>query len=103
MNTRYGRVDSLFQKRFRRKEVTSEAYFTNLIFYIHFNPQHHGLIQDFKDWPHSSYHSLLSKKPTSLERHTVLEWFGGKTHLERFHQENADFRVITSFIEEDEL
>jgi REP element-mobilizing transposase RayT len=103
MNARYGRVDSLFQKRFRRKKVTSEAYFTSLIFYIHFNPQHHGITQDFKGWPYSSYHSLLSKKKTNLERDTVLEWFGGKNHLERFHQENADFRFITSLIEEDEL
>ncbi|WP_192823209.1 hypothetical protein [Rufibacter sp. LB8] len=103
LNTRYGRADSLFQKRFRRKEVTSEAYFTRLIFYIHFNPQHHGLIQDFKEWPYSSYHSLLSKKQTTLERDTVLEWFGGKNQLERFHQELTDFRSITPLIEEDEL
>ncbi|WP_377047763.1 transposase [Rufibacter quisquiliarum] len=103
MNIRYGRVDSLFQKRFRRKEVTSEAYFTRLIFYIHFNPQHHGLIQDFKDWPYSSYHSLLSKKTTNLERDTVLEWFGDREHMERFHREDADFRTISPLIEEDEL
>ncbi len=103
MNARYDRVDSLFQKRFRRKEVTSESYFTSLIFYIHFNPQHHGLIQDFKDWPYSSYHSLLSQKQTNLERDTVLKWFGGKGPLKSFHKANADFRSIIPLIEEDEL
>ncbi|RNI33139.1 hypothetical protein EFA69_01590 [Rufibacter immobilis] len=103
MNTRYGRSDSLFQKRFRRKEVTSEAYFTRLVFYIHFNPQHHGLIPDFKEWPYSSYHSLLSKSKTNLERNEVLSWFGGAHHFKLFHQELADFSSIHPLIEEDDL
>ncbi|MDX5347217.1 MAG: transposase, partial [Hymenobacteraceae bacterium] len=37
-NNQYNRTDKLFQHRFKRKEVTSEAYFTRLVYYIHFNP-----------------------------------------------------------------
>ncbi|MEJ8758355.1 hypothetical protein WG947_15180 [Pontibacter sp. H259] len=104
INHRYERVGKLFQHRFGRKEVTSEAYFTRLIYYIHFNPQHHGLIDDFSDWPHSSYHSLLSKSKTALQREEVLEWFGSRDWYKKFHEENAaDFASINPLIEDDEL
>ncbi|WP_161889525.1 hypothetical protein [Pontibacter russatus] len=103
INYRYDRVGRLFQHRFGRKEVTSEAYFTRLIYYIHFNPQHHGLLDDFRDWPYSSYHSMLSKSKTALQRDEVLEWFGGRDWYRKFHEENAaDFTPIAPLIEEDE-
>jgi REP element-mobilizing transposase RayT len=102
INNRYGRVGRLFQHRFGRKEVTSEAYFTRLVYYIHFNPQHHGLIEDFSDWPYSSYHSILSNSKTALQREEVLAWFGGREDYRRFHEENAsDFTPIAPLIEDD--
>jgi REP element-mobilizing transposase RayT len=80
-----GRTGSLFQKNFKRKEVATEGYFTRLIHYIHQNPQRHGLLSDYREWPHSSYHSLLSPKPTRLQREQVLGWFGGPGPFEAFH------------------
>ncbi|MFC1464036.1 MAG: transposase [Candidatus Brachytrichaceae bacterium NZ_4S206] len=53
INKAYGRTGSLFEERFRRIEVTSHIHFTNLIFYIHFNPQKHGFVEDFRTWPWS--------------------------------------------------
>lgn len=104
MNARLSRTESLFQKRFRRKEVTSEASCTRLIFYIHFNPQYHGLIDDYRVWLYSSYHSLLSRKNTNLQREQVIEWFGGEKHFIEFHKGIAsDFQFIAPLIEEDEL
>lgn len=104
INLRYNRTGSLFQERFKRKEVSSEAYFTRLIFYIHHNPKHHGLIDDFRDWPFSSYHSILSKHKTVLQRENVLDWFGGRDWFHKFHKENAaDFTSILPLLEEDEL
>ncbi|WP_202915944.1 hypothetical protein [Pontibacter pamirensis] len=104
INIRYNRTGSLFQERFKRKEITSEAYFTRLVFYIHHNPQHHGLIEDFSDWPYSSYHSILSKGTTVLQRENVLDWFGGRASYKNFHEENAaDFTSTMPLLEEDEL
>ncbi|TXK52000.1 hypothetical protein FVR03_02665 [Pontibacter qinzhouensis] len=104
INNRYDRAGRLFQHRFGRKEVTSEAYFTRLIYYIHFNPQHHGLISDFKAWPYSSYHSILSKSKTALQREEVLTWFGGREAYQQQHKEHAnDFKTISPFLEQDEL
>lgn len=91
-------------ERFKRKEVTSEDYFSRLIFYIHFNPQHHGLLADFSEWPHSSYHTVLSTSKTALQRNEVLEWFGGSEAYKAFHQEiRNDFSSISELLEEDDL
>ncbi|MFD2246822.1 hypothetical protein [Pontibacter ruber] len=104
INNRYERVGRLFQHRFGRKEVTSEAYFTRLVYYIHFNPQHHSLIKDFRNWPYSSYHSILSNSKTVLQREEVLAWFGGRESYKQFHEGNAaGLESIAPIIEEDEL
>src|SRR5262245_41858037 len=60
INKAHGRTGSLFQKPFQRLTVTNERYFLQLIFYIHFNPQKHGLVTRFRDWPWTSYHALSS-------------------------------------------
>ena len=76
INKAYQRTGSLFEERFGRIEVTSETYFTHLIFYIHFNPQKHGFVKDFREWPWSSFGALLSSRPTRLQRDEVLRRFG---------------------------
>ena len=91
INKAYNRTGSLFQERFRRKQIENDAYFTELVFYIHGNTQHHGLSNDFRKDTHSSYQSILSDKPTLLEREAILEWFGGR---ERFINHHADYREV---------
>jgi REP element-mobilizing transposase RayT len=54
-NRAYGRSGVLFQRPFQRVPVIDDVYFTNLVAYIHQNPQRHGLIDDFRTWPYSSY------------------------------------------------
>lgn len=78
MNKRYHLTGSLFQKRFERKRVENKAYLLTLISYIHQNPQKHGFVEDFRDYPYSSYKSHLSEKQTRLKRMSVFELFGGK-------------------------
>lgn len=51
INKAYGRTGRLFEEHFGRIEVDSDSYFTSLIFYIHFNPQKHGFVSDFRTWP----------------------------------------------------
>ncbi len=86
-NKAYGRTGSLFEHPFHRVMVTDDAQFTAVVRYIHQNPQKHGFVPDFREWPYSSYHSLLSDKPTRLERDAVLEWFGGREAYESLHGE----------------
>jgi REP element-mobilizing transposase RayT len=100
-NRTYSRTGSLFQRPFGRIRVSSDAYFVQLVVYVHHNAQKHGLVADFRDWPHSSYHALLSEKPTRLEREAVLEWFGGLAGFEGTHGQEADLRLVAPLAGDD--
>ncbi len=102
INKAYQRTGSLFQNPFRRKEVTSDAYFRQLVTYLHRNPQKHGFVKDFRDWPYSSYHALLSDKPTYVKRVEVLDWFGDARTLVEFHLRDVDEREVAPVLLEEE-
>ncbi|MCP4541985.1 MAG: hypothetical protein GY832_33060 [Chloroflexi bacterium] len=90
INKAYGRTGSLFQNPFQRVHVDSDAYFTGLVTYIHHNPQKHGLANDFRAWPHSSYRTLLSAQATRLKREDTLAWFGGVDSFVALHEQESD-------------
>lgn len=75
---------------FKKKPITSDAYLTAIITYIHRNPVHHGFCDEVGDWPNCSYQSLLGDKPTKLAREEVLEWFGDIDTVKAAHQKNLD-------------
>ena len=101
INKAYGRTGSLFEERFGRIEVTSDRYFLQLITYIHLNPQKHGFVNDFGEWPWSSYHSLRGLGDTRLDRAEVLEWFGGRAQFEGSHHQMIDEGAIAALIDQD--
>ncbi len=101
INKAYDRTGSLFENPFGRIEVSSDAYFIRLVTYIHQNPQKHGLVDDFRNWPYSSYHTLLSTKPTRLKRDDVLGWFDGSTRFEAAHQRLILERDVIKLAPED--
>ncbi|MEP4532208.1 MAG: hypothetical protein ABJ004_03925 [Cyclobacteriaceae bacterium] len=84
-NKVYDRRGSLFIPNFKKKEITSDDYFTAVITYIHRNPVHHGFCQSLDEWSHSSFHAYFSHKPTKLKREEGLEWFGGVEAMEKCH------------------
>ena len=61
-NKQQDRTGTLFQTPFKRVWVDDENYYTKLVYYIHANPQLHGLINDFKEWKWSSYGRILMDK-----------------------------------------
>ncbi len=81
--------------------MTSDDYFTHLIFYIHFNPQKHGFVKDFRAWPWSSYSAMLSNQPTKMQRDEVRAWFDGREWFAQFHQGIVDEQRIAHLIEGD--
>ncbi len=84
-NKQHERTGTLFQTPFKRVLIDNDDYLTHMIYYIHANPQKHGLIDDFRNWKWSSYQSFLSEKPTALQRKTVLNWFGGIDNFIKYH------------------
>ncbi len=85
INKKYSRTGAFFEEPFHRIAVKDEAYFSWLIWYIHYNPQKHGFVTDFRDYSHSSYHNFLVEKKTRLNKEEVLGWFGNKQGYINFH------------------
>ena len=98
INKRHKRTGSLFEKNFERKEVTSEKYFRNLVFYIHNNPVQHGFTDDIKDYPWSSYESILSTKTTRLQRKQVIELFDDIENFKYFHSKDQNLDDISDLL-----
>ncbi len=98
-NRTYRRSGSLFEGRFKRKEVMALSYFLNLIAYIHRNPIRHGFVEELADWPYSSWHALQTDAPTHLRRNELRFWTGGFSSVEAFAAENPV--DIASLIEDD--
>ncbi len=97
MNKRYGRTGSLFENRFGRKEVFDPAYFQNLVVYIHQNPEKHGMIDDFREWPYSSYGALVSKKDTRVAKTAVFSQFDTPTSFMEKHSQIIDMNLELSW------
>lgn len=89
-NKQQNRRGSLFEKPFHRKPITSNNYFKQLIAYIHYNPIHHGFVEDLRDWKHSSFESFFTDKATLLKKEEVLEWFNNKKEFINFHNQEFD-------------
>jgi putative transposase len=100
INKTYQRTGSLFEKPFKRLEVLSDAHFMNLVAYIHRNPQKHGMIDDFRAWPYSSYHEFQSTKLVRVQRDRILKWFNDLDHFNAYHfdtsrgERNIDYLIL---------
>ncbi len=91
----------LFETPFGRKLVDNDRYLFTLIQYIHRNPQTHGFVNDFRDWPWSSYGAILASKPTKVQRDTVLDWFNGRSHFATAHLTEVDEESIAPILLDD--
>jgi putative transposase len=93
INNQEKRTGGLFEKPFRRIPIYNMAYAKHTVYYIHFNPQKHGFVDDFRDYPHSSYHSFISDFPTKLPRQKVMNWFGGLQDFLAYHGVEHDLEA----------
>lgn len=84
-NKQQNRYGTLLQTPFKRALVDDEVYFTNLIYYIHANPQKHGICTDFRSYEWSSYQRFFMDRLTKLRKKEVLDWFGGTEAYCQFH------------------
>ncbi len=93
INKRYSRKGRLFLENLKRKPISNKSYFKRLIYYIHFNPVRHEFVRHPSEWLFSSYHIIVSKKKTQLERDKVLSWFGNKDSFGEFHEQQQEIRI----------
>ena len=79
-NLRHSRHGHLFQNRYKSIVCDEDAYFTELVRYIHLNPIRAGLVKDLKElkrYPWSGHSALMGKVDSGWQdRRHVLSWFG---------------------------
>ena len=89
INKKYNRVGSLFQYKFKRKEVATEGYLKRLVIYIHNNPVEACLSNKLSDWNYSSYNSIEKKQNSGFLNCEALEWFEDDENFEYCHKKNV--------------
>ena len=99
LNKRNKRHGSLFERAFKRKLISDEAYFKNLVLYIHCNPVHHGFCEHPIEYGWSSYLSCISSKCTKIRREVVLEWFYDKENFEYCHEQLMPVDEMEEYLE----
>jgi REP-associated tyrosine transposase len=105
INKAYERTGSLFQHPFGRIPVLTQSYLIQLVRYIHLNPQKHGLVSDFREWPYSSYQAFVETLKVSetfrVYRDEVLGWFDDAQGFVAAHQIPIDDQVLAPLTPED--
>ncbi len=86
INKETGRKGSLMQKTVRRKAISEEIQIKRLVAYIHRNPIHHQLDDDYQEYLWSSYQAILLGDSTMIDGAALLESFGGKEGYLEFHE-----------------
>jgi putative transposase len=85
INKQQHRTGSLFRKNFKRKKINDLKYLRGVVIYIHRNPQHHGIDINFRNYPWSSYRTILEDQITRLKKEEVLDWFGDRGNFISLH------------------
>ena len=107
-NTQYynlheNRIGNLCYRHFRRKIINKDNYFQNMLYYVHANPQKHGIIKDFTLYPYSSYQQMFSLRPNYVSKKMVLDIFDGSlANFKYFHTVEKDVESLEGSEEEDE-
>ncbi len=86
-NNKYERTGDLFEGRFKRKEIDSDLYLSQMICYIHRNPIHHRITGHYENYAFSSFNELIASGESLLEYKSVLDHFGGRENYFSAHEE----------------
>ena len=102
INKQEGRNGSLFRKHFRRINVSKMDYLKRLVFYIHFNPQKHQCVQNFRTYPYSSYNMILKSRNDLIKSNEVISWFNNLEDFINYHDFMHDERKVQKISLEDD-
>lgn len=86
INLKYGRKGSLYQGRYRRREVQGINYFRRLIIYIHLNPLKHDVCSWAELYMFSSYKDYVSKNSNLISSFSVIEAFDSLENFIHVHE-----------------
>jgi REP element-mobilizing transposase RayT len=87
LNARVGRTGTLIEGPLKRKRLSDDDHFIHILCYIHRNPIHPNLTDNYTDYLNSSYHSYTSTEPSLLGRQEVFSLFGSLSNFLKAHEE----------------
>lgn len=87
-NATHKRKGNLFYRPFKRKKIENEFQLKRAIGYVNTNAQKHGIVDDFRKYPWSSWHEIIHEIPSLCNLQAVLDLFGG---IQRFHDFHLDY------------
>lgn len=85
INKQENRVGNLFDSKYKRLEITSQEYLQYAIFYVHYNPEKHATIKNFKEYRYSSFKALSGAAKTRIDRKLVMDIFEDKEGFLNYH------------------
>ncbi|NNE63214.1 MAG: transposase [Gammaproteobacteria bacterium] len=57
----------IWQRRYWEHTIRDELDYARHMDYLHYNPVKHGYVEQVKDWPYSSFHSLVKAQVYSVD------------------------------------
>ncbi len=92
VNLTTNRSGSLFEKNYERKRITTEAYFKELIIYVHLNPAKHKQFNNYSEYPYSSAVHYCMDNSFWVKTGYVFDLFGGRENFWYMHEERLNRR-----------
>ena len=99
INRQENRSGSLFLKNFKRVMIDDEHYLKYIIFYIHYNPVKHDIVNNMSSYKYSSYNRFNYKINSNIKIDEVLNGiFNNINDFTDFHNHYKSEKKIKDFI-----
>ena len=97
-NISHQRTGSLFEKNFERILIESETYLKHMVYYIHHNPIHHGIVNNYSDYQWTSYNDIINDIDTFVQKEEVISWFDDVNNFIFFHEQEHDLYILREYL-----
>ena len=98
INKAHKRTGPLFESPFERKLVDDESYLMSMIYYCHRNAQHHGFVNDFREWEFSSYNEIIKNDNSLVAAEKVIQRFGSISAFEDAHKIYSENKELDKYL-----
>lgn len=98
INKAHQRTGPLFESPFERKWIDNESYLLSMIYYCHRNAQHHGFVNDFREWGFSSYNEIIKNDNSLVAAEKVIQRFGSISAFEDAHKIYSENKELDKYL-----
>jgi len=69
-----------------------------MIYYCHWNAQHHGFVNGFKEWEFSSYNEIIKNDNSLVAAEKVIQRFGSISAFEQAHKIYSENKELDKYL-----